>query len=95
MTGVPVTPSSTGWVDVDVSGLDLMVENDFVVAMIYDGVNTPSLGYDGADNGRAWDYMYDADFDIYDWAEWGETYFVRSTVELSTGQIVTLEPSTN
>lgn len=92
-TGIPVTPSSTGWIDVDISGLNLTVERDFIVAMIYDGVNTPSLGYDEADNGRAWDYMYDIDFDIYYWVEWGQTYFIRATVELSTGQVVSIQPS--
>ena len=92
-TGIPVTPSTTGWIDVDISSQNLIVSRDFVVAMIYDGVNTPSLGYDETDNGRAWDYMYDFDFDIYYWAEWGQTYFMRATVELSSGQAVTIEPS--
>jgi hypothetical protein len=92
-TGIPVTPSSTGWIDVDVSSQNLTVSRDFVVAMIYDGVNTPSLGYDDVDNGRSWDYMYDFDFDIYYWAEWGQTYFIRATVELSSGEVVTIQPS--
>jgi hypothetical protein len=91
--GIPVTPSTTGWLDIDISGLNLTVERDFVVAMIYDGVNTPSLGYDDVDNGRAWDYMYDSDFGIYYWAEWEQTYFIRAAVELSSGQMMSIQPA--
>jgi hypothetical protein len=37
--------------------------------------------------------MYDSDFGIYYWAEWGQTYFIRATVELSSGQMMSIQPA--
>jgi minor extracellular serine protease Vpr len=76
-TSVTVTPTATGWFEVDVSSQSIDVTDDFIVVMMYDGYNTPSYGYDPVDNGRAWDY------DGTGWAPWNETYFMRAIV--STG----------
>ncbi len=83
--GIPVTPATTGWVDVDASGYSIEVQRDFVVAMICDGVNTPALGSDRADNGRAWDYYVTTG-----WEAWPETYFIRATVTVSPGETFVL-----
>ena len=87
---IPVTPSATGWVVIDVSSYHVQVYEDFVVAMFYDGVNTPSLGYDQEDNGRARDCYYSTQQDEYIWYDWEETYFIRASVALPTGQTVQL-----
>jgi hypothetical protein len=87
---IPVTPSATGWVAVDVSSYNVQVQEDFVVAMFYDGVNTPSLGYDQEDNGRARDCYYSSQQDEYIWLDWEETYFIRASVTLPTGETVEL-----
>jgi|GEM_PF-3472673 len=71
---VTATPTGTGWFDVDISGQGVEVNAEFIVGMFYDGVNTPSYGYDQVDNGRAWD------FDGTNWGSWTETYFMRSIV---------------
>ena len=79
------TPYAPGWVTIDVSSSNISVEGDFYVGIFYDGVNTPNLGYDSVDNGRAWDYIDGI------WLPWTETYFVRAIVEASRG-IVRVSP---
>jgi hypothetical protein len=74
LLSVNVTPAETGWVHVDVSSQNVSVNREFVAAMIYDGVNTPSFGYDPVDNNRAWDRWQGS------WSPWPETYFMRATV---------------
>jgi hypothetical protein len=88
--GIPVTPATTGWVDVDASGYSIQVQRDFVVAMICDGVNTPVIGADAADNGRTWDALYDSGNAVWGWLPWPETYFIRATVTVSTGETLVL-----
>jgi len=80
------TPTAPGWVTIDVSSSNISVEGDFHVGIFYDGVNTPSLGYDSVNNGRAWDYIGGV------WLPWTETYFVRTIVEASRG-IVEIAPA--
>jgi subtilisin family serine protease len=77
---VTATPTGTGWFEVDVSAQNKQVTAEFLVCMFYDGVNTPTYGYDSADNGRAWD------FNGTTWDTWNETYFMRTIV--STGSPV-------
>ncbi|MBN1426239.1 S8 family serine peptidase [Candidatus Fermentibacteria bacterium] len=73
-----VTAPGTGWLEVDVSGQNKQVTAEFIVCMFYDGVNTPTFGYDPADNGRAWD------FDGTNWDTWNETYFMRTIVQVGS-----------
>jgi hypothetical protein len=82
---ITVSPAATGWVDVDVSGYNIQVQRDFLVAMVYDGTNTPSLGYDPVDNFRSWDGSFDDTSGLWFWITWGETYFIRATVAFSAG----------
>ncbi len=79
LLSVPVTPTTTGWFDVDVSGYNLTVQQEFLSAMIYDGASTPTFGFDTANNGRGWDYYVDSG-----WEFWPETYFMRATVQIPT-----------
>lgn len=73
-----VTATGTGWFEVDVSSQNKQVNAEFIVAMFYDGVNTPTFGYDQANNDRAWD------FDGTNWSPWNETYFMRSIVQVGS-----------
>ncbi len=78
-TPVTVTPAGTGWFDVDVSSQNVEVNREFIVAMIYDGINTPAFGYDPVDNQRSWDYVNG------EWSPWNETYFMRAIVSTGVG----------
>ena len=82
VTPFVVTPSTTGWFDVDLSSYSIQVSGDFYVAIFYDGVNTPAFGYDPEDNGRAWDYPGDE----WGWEPWPETYFIRVVIQTEGGE---------
>ncbi|RLJ01815.1 MAG: hypothetical protein DRP11_03845, partial [Candidatus Aenigmatarchaeota archaeon] len=56
MTPLKVTPTDTGWLDVDLSSYNITVDGDFYVAFMCGAVGTPSFGFNPEDNGRAWDY---------------------------------------
>lgn len=64
-----------GWDDIDVSSLNVIVNDEFYVGMEYDGTNKPLFGYDQINNGRAWDKGASV------WESWNETYFMRATIE--------------
>ena len=73
LTPFMVTPSSTGWFEVDISSYGISVSEDFYIGIFYDGINTPCFGYDEVDNERAWDYDNG-------WSIWSETYFIRAII---------------
>lgn len=75
LTPFKVTPSTTGWFEVDLSSFGISVSGDFYIGIFYDGTNTPCYGYDETDNGRAWDYSPGTG-----WAQWEETYFIRAII---------------
>ncbi|MGE5436437.1 MAG: T9SS type A sorting domain-containing protein, partial [Syntrophothermus sp.] len=70
--------SIPGWDMTDVSAMDINLTGDFLVGMMYDGINKPTYGADPIDNNRAWDYNGTA------WSPWIETYFMRATVQTVT-----------
>lgn len=81
--GFTTASSVPGWDTYDITGSNIYVNGDFYVGLLYDGTNTPSFGYDPANNNRAWDYNGS-------WSQWNETYFMRAQVMTATG-IHTLE----
>ncbi len=61
---------------------------DFVIAMGWDGINQPSLGFDTTSNGRSWDYAKGQ------WTHYTNTYFIRAWVANQvTGEVIELSPS--
>lgn len=46
ITPLEVTPTSTGWFDVDLSAFDLTVTDDFYIAIEFEEDNNPWIGYD-------------------------------------------------
>jgi len=84
-----LTPATASdWVIVDVSGEDLMMDGDFVVA--FGSINADTfMGYDeNLNNGRSWDHN-----DAGGWSTWDEAYLIRSVVQYSSGRIVELSPT--
>ena len=73
-----VASAIPGWDATDLSGYNIIVSNDFIIGLKYDGTNQPTFGYDPVDNGRAWD------FDGNGWSSWTETYFMRATIQTVT-----------
>jgi photosystem II stability/assembly factor-like uncharacterized protein len=67
-----------GWDETDLSTHNIIVNGDFYVGLIYDGVNQPTYGYDPDNNGRAWDKT------AGNWSQWNETYFMRATIQTTT-----------
>ncbi|MEE4256512.1 MAG: S8 family serine peptidase [Bacteroidales bacterium] len=70
-----------GWLDVDVSGQNLMMNGDFVVG--FGSVNeTTYLGYDAnLNNGRSWDWNEATST----WETYFEAYLIRAIVLYSNG----------
>lgn len=73
--------SYPGWDETDLSSYNIMVNGDFFVGLKYDGINQPTYGYDQSNNGRAWDYNGTS------WSAWGETYFMRATIQTITSVV--------
>jgi photosystem II stability/assembly factor-like uncharacterized protein len=78
---VKVALAIPGWDDIDLSGYNITVNNDFYIGLLYDGVNRPAYGYDPVDNGRAWDKAGG------NWSSWNETYFMRATISTVTSVV--------
>lgn len=70
-----------GWLELDISGDNLMVDGDFVVG--FASLDTLSfLGFDGnLNNGRSWDYNETNQA----WSTWDEAYLIRAVVQYSDG----------
>jgi len=50
-----VTPTSTGWFEVDLTACNLEVSGDFYVTIEYETFDSPGIGWDGTDpNGRSY-----------------------------------------
>jgi len=50
-----VTPTSTGWVDVDLGGLNIIVTEDFYISVEHEEQDNPKIGWDGTDpDGRSY-----------------------------------------
>ncbi|MFB0515190.1 MAG: hypothetical protein ACETWG_01125 [Candidatus Neomarinimicrobiota bacterium] len=81
-----VEATETGWLDVLYYSDEIVVEGNFFVMILYDGIDKPYFGYDPVDNDRAWDY------DGTSWSEWDQTYFMRAWVELPGGLLKELTP---
>ncbi|HEY88448.1 MAG TPA: hypothetical protein G4N98_01765, partial [Thermoflexia bacterium] len=66
-------PAGEGWLDVDLSGYNLMVSGDFYVGFLYPGgANDPSLGVDTTlPDGRSYEVP---------WQAFGNDYIVRAVV---------------
>ncbi|OGU72939.1 MAG: hypothetical protein A2V93_05420 [Ignavibacteria bacterium RBG_16_34_14] len=73
-----VASSVPGWDVTDLSPHNIIVNGDFYVGLIFDGINQPTYGYDPEDNGRAWDKVGGS------WSSWNETYFMRATIQTLT-----------
>lgn len=86
----PATAVDGDWVEVDVSGQDIMFEGDFVVG--FGSINgTTFLGYDAnLNNGRSWDFD-----NVSTWASWNEAYVIRAVVEYTTGKIAEIGVTAN
>jgi len=55
LSALTVTPSSTGWYDVDLARYKITIEGDFYVALWSKVARKPSLGFDENDpDGRSW-----------------------------------------
>lgn len=78
-----VAATSTGWIDVDYSNDNVIINEDFYIEMEYDGINKPGLGYDLDDNDRGWKYNGQT------WEAFDGTYFIRAVVE-TEGSLVSL-----
>jgi hypothetical protein len=78
------------WIDVDVSGENILVDGDFVVG--FGSINsTTFLGYDGdLNNGRSWDF----DATSQTWGSWTEAYLIRAVVLYPDGRIAEIAPVT-
>ena len=76
------------WVLVDVSGENLMVTGDFVVA--FGSLNGDTyLSFDAnLNNGRSWDHA-----DAGGWSTWNEAYLIRAIVQYSDGRIAEISPT--
>ncbi len=71
------------WLEIDVTGENLMVSGDFVVG--FGSINaTTFVGYDAnLNNGRSWDF----DPSSSTWTEWTEAYVIRAVVQYTDGTI--------
>jgi len=51
-----VTPSATGWFDVDLTAYDIAVSGDFYIAIEYETAFQPGIGFDasGSPAGRSY-----------------------------------------
>ena len=83
-----VTATSTGWLDVDYSSENLIFSEDFWIDMKFTLNNTPGLGFDDSDNGRALFYNYSTG----KWQNVNGTFFIRAIVEMDGG-LYKLEPN--
>jgi len=74
--------------DISAQNVDLAGGEHFVAAMIYDGTNDPTYGYDSLENDRSWFY------NNISWQEMDETYFIRAiVVNKTTSDIIELIPN--
>lgn len=75
-----VTPAVDGWFVVDmsnyVSSYHTITNGDFFVAMEYDGVNKPYIGYTDTANGRGWSRSSKT----ASWTSRTRTFFIRAVV---------------
>lgn len=71
-----LTPPDIGWCYLDVSSHDITVYSDFFAGLIYDGSNTPCVGYDTTFSDRS--FMWVAN--DQEWFELGWTLFIRAVV---------------
>jgi len=69
-------PQSTGWGYLDLSALDISIATQFFVGVMYDGVNTPCIGFDEESNGT--DYYFNSSTE--DWSLLTESLFFRVDV---------------
>ena len=76
------------WIDIDVSGQNIMVDGDFVVG--FGSINTTTfIGYDAnLNNNRSWDYNPNNQT----WVTWNEAYLIRAVVMYNNGRIAEISP---
>ena len=82
-----LTPPDTGWVYVDLSPEDIYVNGDFLVAFMYDGQNTPGIGYDTTKSFGN-NLFFSSDYADGYQEETG-TYFIRAEIEYYVTDIAT------
>ena len=92
-----LTPPDTGWLYLDLAPENIYVNGDFLLAIMYDGTNTPGIGYDTTKSFGN-NLFFSTDYtDGY--MEDPGTYFIRAEIEyyasgLTTGKRdVMLDPS--
>ncbi len=74
-----LTPPDTGWLYLDLEPENIYIYGDFLVAIMYDGFNTPGIGYDDTKSFGN-NLFFSADYpDGY--MEDPGTYFIRAEVE--------------
>jgi len=75
-----VTPPDTGWLYYDLSGTQTYVYGAFAVGMMYDGENTPAIGYDQISSfGNNLYYIAQEET----WNEDEGTYFIRAEIRFA------------
>jgi hypothetical protein len=84
-TLLKLTPPDTGWLYLDLSSQNINVYGDFVVAFMYDGFNTPGIGYDTL---RSFgnNLFFSTDY-INGYSEDPGTYYLRAEVEYTSASI--------
>jgi hypothetical protein len=74
-------PAATGWNYLELSDADIKVYSNIFVGLWYDGVNTPTVGYDSVFRGK--DYYYSSSTDT--WSYLNEGLFFRLDVSYPVG----------
>lgn len=74
-----LTPPDTGWLYLDIEAENIFVYGDFMVAIVYDGFNTPAIGYD--DNLSFGNNLFFSIDYPEGYIEDPGTYFIRAEIE--------------
>ncbi len=79
------TPPSTGWVYVDLKEDNITLYGDFGVGLMFDGVNSPGIGYDTLSSfGTNLIYVNPYGYG-YDWYETPGLFFIRAEISYGDG----------
>lgn len=82
-----LTPLDTGWVYVDLEPENIYLYGDFIVAVLYDGFNTPGIGYDTTKSFGN-NLFFSSDY-VDGYIEDPGTYFIRAEVDYYVSGIQT------
>jgi hypothetical protein len=74
-----LTPPDTGWLYLDLEPENIFVYGDFMVAIMYDGFNTPGIGYD--DTKSFGNNLFFSEDYPDGYIEDPGTYFIRAEIE--------------